>query len=415
MVEYFMRGIDVRRKKKMLELQKFLNEHPNDYEEILTQKPYCLKIKHKDTRVLFKYDQVESDFHEPIVCESRGIILEEGTWKVLRLAFYKFFNQGESLAADIDWDSADANEKIDGSLMSVYWYDGQWRLASNGTIDAYDANVNVFDADGNLTTEKISFGEIFESILPLSAFDKYGVHKTMCYTFELVSPKTTVIIKYDEPGLYLLSARDMPTLQEVRNPETYLPANMMNDFGIKLPQKFETKGFDSFKKIVEEMDGDDHEGIVVFDKNFNRVKMKTIEYLTKHYYKGAGINLDRLATVVATNEDSEFLSYFPEHKESVNKLHKYVERLKKFADTCDGNLAVFDVDLFGIMSIIDPKERRKFFASWVMKHFGNDPYKKGLLFKGYDKKACETVSGWSQNKWIDFMKYAVEHPEEWGN
>ena len=94
----------------MLKLQEFLNAHPNDYEEILTQKPYCLKIKHKDTRVLFKYDQVESDFHEPIVCESRGIILEEGTWKVLRLAFYKFFNQGESLAADIDWDSADANE-----------------------------------------------------------------------------------------------------------------------------------------------------------------------------------------------------------------------------------------------------------------------------------------------------------------
>ena len=85
-----------------LDLQRFLVAHPDDWEILLTQKPYCLKIKHDDKLVLFKYDQVESDFHEPIVRECRGIILEEGTWTVVRCAFFKFFNLGEELADSID-------------------------------------------------------------------------------------------------------------------------------------------------------------------------------------------------------------------------------------------------------------------------------------------------------------------------
>lgn len=404
-------------KREMLHLQKFLKKHPDDYEELLSQKPYCLKIKHDGKLVLFKYDQTESNFAERIVYESRGIILEEGTWKVVRLAFYKFFNCGERYAAIIDWRTSWATEKIDGSMISVFWYDGQWRIATSGCINAFDAKINTYDLEGNLQKNAISFGEIFEKVIPLSTFDEYNFDKNLCYTFELVSPESQVIIKYDEPELFITSVRDMKTLQELSSPEEYIPEELRTK--LSKPTKWDHTIADfcclaHFKELVENM-GDDHEGIVVCDANFNRIKIKTTEYLTRHYYKCNGINLERLANVVTANEDSEFLSYFPEYEESVNKLHKYVDRLKNFADTCDGNLAVFDVDLFGIMNnIIDPKERRKQFASWVMEHFGNDPYKKGLLFKGYDKKAAETVKGWSQNKWVDFIKYAVEHPEEWG-
>lgn len=398
----------------MLELQKFLMEHPEDYETILTQKPYCLKIKHDGKLVLFKYDQIESDFSEPIVCEARGIILEEQTWKVIRLAFYKFFNYGEQYAADIDWDSAYATEKIDGSLISAFWYDGSWRIATSGCINAFDATLNTYDLEGNLQRSVLSFGEIFEKVIPLSTFDEFDFDKECCYTFELVSPESQVIIKYDKPELFILSIREMNHLHELHLPEEYIPRPLRTK--LSRPTKwFHTSDFsnlDQFKELVENM-GDDHEGIVVCDKNFNRVKMKTVEYLTRHYYKCNGINLERLANVVTTNEDSEFLSYFPEYEEAVNKLHKYVEQLKKFADSCDNELEFFSEHLSKLNDITDPKEKRKIFASWVMEYYGDDPYKKGLLFKGYDKKAAETVKGWSQGKWVDFLKYAVENPGKW--
>ena len=105
----------------MLNLQKFIIKN-KDWKEKLSQKPYCLKISEKGNLILFKYNQIDSDFNEPIVNESRGIILEKNTWKVVAYAFDKFFNFGESYAAKIDWDSAVVEQKEDGSLIKVYFY-----------------------------------------------------------------------------------------------------------------------------------------------------------------------------------------------------------------------------------------------------------------------------------------------------
>jgi hypothetical protein len=402
-------------KRDLLKLQTFLKKHPNDYEELLTQKPYCLKIKHDGKLVLFKYDQTESNFAERIVYESRGIILEEGTWKVVRLAFYKFFNYGERYAAVIDWSTSWATEKIDGSLISVFWYDGSWRIATSGCINAFDATLNVYDLEGNLHKSALSFGEIFEKVIPLSVFDEYDFNKNYCYTFELVSPESQVIIKYDEPELFILSVRDMETLEELSYPEEYIPRALRTK--ISKPTKWYHTNADfcclaQFKELVANM-GDNHEGIVVCDGNFNRVKMKTTEYLTRHYYKCNGINLDRLANIAIQNEDSEFLSYFPEYDKSLLKIHAYIDLLKDTAKECDETYTLEFIMPNVDTSDMDPREKRKLFAKWVMEHHGNDPYRKGLLFKGYDHKAVETLNNWGQNQWLDFVKYAIEHPKEW--
>jgi hypothetical protein len=51
------------------------------------------------------------------------LILELDTWKVMSLAFKKFFNSEEGNAHKIDWNTAKVLEKLDGSLIQVY-YDG---------------------------------------------------------------------------------------------------------------------------------------------------------------------------------------------------------------------------------------------------------------------------------------------------
>ena len=84
-----------------LKIVNFIKTHSN-WEELLTSSPYNLTIKRDGKLILFKYNQINSDFNEKICCEARGLILEEGTWKVVRMAFKKFFNLGESFAAKID-------------------------------------------------------------------------------------------------------------------------------------------------------------------------------------------------------------------------------------------------------------------------------------------------------------------------
>ena len=88
------------------ELGLFCSAHEN-WEELLTQEPYNLKISEDGPYMMFKYNQLTSDFTNPMVQEARGIIFRKGQWEnPVCWAFNKFFNYGEPTAADIDWTTA---------------------------------------------------------------------------------------------------------------------------------------------------------------------------------------------------------------------------------------------------------------------------------------------------------------------
>ena len=124
-----------------LPIQKYLRDPKLalDSQGLLTKLKFSFGItsnRHKkyDNLVLFKYDQVESPMSEPLVQDCRGIILDN--WEVVAMAFRKFFNFGESLAGKIDWSTASVLEKLDGSLCTLYAYDGSWQVSTTGQADA---------------------------------------------------------------------------------------------------------------------------------------------------------------------------------------------------------------------------------------------------------------------------------------
>jgi hypothetical protein len=77
---------------------------------------FKLKSREYDNKILLKYDQLSSPtlMGLPEMQDCRGLILEKGTWKVMSLAFRKFFNAEEGNAAKIDWNTANVLEKLDG-------------------------------------------------------------------------------------------------------------------------------------------------------------------------------------------------------------------------------------------------------------------------------------------------------------
>ena len=46
---------------KQLKLIEFIKDH-NNWEELLQQEPYCLKIKRDNNYIIFNYNQIMSDF-----------------------------------------------------------------------------------------------------------------------------------------------------------------------------------------------------------------------------------------------------------------------------------------------------------------------------------------------------------------
>ena len=300
----------------MLELQKFILKNLNNWDYLLSNSPYYLKIKKKNGLVIFNYNQVKSDFGLTIVKESRGIILEEKTWKVVRLSFLKFFNYGETNAEQIDWDSAIVSEKIDGSIIGVYYYNNQWRVATNSTIDASDAPIS------NYTKYK-TFREIFDEAWENNNLSFNDLNINYCYTMELVSPANRVVVQYDNPELYLLSIRDMRTLEEVQ---------IDDNLHISKPKIFNIHSLSDCIMAANNL-GLSQEGFVVKDKYNNRIKVKSPEYLAAHYLKHAMYPTPcRIMDIIRKNEISEFLSYYPEYKclvifiqEQLNKIPKIIE------------------------------------------------------------------------------------------
>lgn len=112
----------------MTELQRFIQDNPDTWEHKLSTDPYNLQIKRENGLALFKYNQIASDMSLKICQEARGIILYESDWLVACRAFDKFFNWGESQAAEIDWSTARIQEKVDGCVHSkelIYTDKGQ--------------------------------------------------------------------------------------------------------------------------------------------------------------------------------------------------------------------------------------------------------------------------------------------------
>ena len=302
----------------MLKIQEFILAHDN-WRELLADAPYNLKISEDDGYVLFKYNQIASDFNEPICLEARGLILDStDNFKVVRFAFEKFFNLGEGHAARLDWNTTVATEKIDGSIMSVWFARGKWHLSTNSTIDAFKAELN---GVGPYKT----FGELFESVLPLSRFSEFSnILAHQCYTFELVSPYNKVVIDYPKTKVYLLSIRDMNTLVEHPLDEV---EEFAARFGFTVPERYDLNNEADYRKLVEDMP-EGHEGIVVRDANGERVKIKTLLYFQMHKAKNNGVlTLERIVDLILKNDDEEFLSYFVEYRPKFSYIRNVREKI----------------------------------------------------------------------------------------
>ena len=361
----------------MLKIQEFIREH-EDWQELLSNAPYNLKITEDENFVMFKYNQISSDFNEKICREARGIILEKGTWRVVRMAFEKFFNIDEPFADKIDWSTAVATEKIDGSIMSL-WNDGEkWRLSTNGTLNAENAE----PADNIIYK---NFAQLFDSVAHWKINYK-NLNPNYCYTFELVSPYNKVVISYPEPELYLLSVRDMTTLEEKIGYCGEIPES------IKRPQRYDLNSEKEFRQLVADMP-EGHEGIVVRDAAGHRVKIKTLLYFQLHRTANNGkMTLERIIDLINANDTDEFLAYFPEMEDKFENVRQRIAECWKTVEVIQ-ELAPAWREMFE--KNFSQKVARKQFAQSVQ-----DKPAKALWFIAYDGDLEARVKSYTTPQFI---------------
>jgi len=319
---------------KMLNLQTFIHNNPN-WRELITRKPYCIKVTEKEDLVCFKYSQIDSDFNEPLVRECRGIILEKDTWNVVAYPFNKFFNFGEEYADNIDWESAHVLEKVDGSLIKVYFHNGDWCVGTNNTIDANDAELSAPPYE--------TFMELFDVAADVCGLDYDSLDPHYTYIFELRSPYNRVVVPYEDIRIVHIGTRNNITCEEVEA-----------DIGIEKPKQYMLSSLEDCIAMAKTFDFT-KEGFVVKDKNYNRIKVKSEDYVRVHRLANNGsLTLERAIDLIRMNEIDEFLNYFPNYTFYINNIRN---RLTAFR-----NDILFNVNM-ALIGKMGCKTRKDFAAT----------------------------------------------------
>ena len=268
--------------------------------------------------------QAYSDFSQKIPCECRGIILDEShNWELIALPFFKFFDCGDSHFKNIiDWDSAVIYDKIDGSIATLYYYQNKWNVASSSCPDG--SAMMCFKTPEKKTTMEQLFWRIFEK-------QKYKLPENteFCYMFEVITKDHVIVVEYEEENLILIGARNLKTLQEEK-PEIIGEKNGWNH--VK-PIKKAIKLEDIFNE-AQHIDSSKQEGFVVCDKFFNRIKVKSPEYLKKNWMfpicpSKHQMNERHILYIIRENEGENFVKYCPEWKIKYEEIKLKYDNLRE--------------------------------------------------------------------------------------
>lgn len=287
--------------------------------------------------ISLKYSQINSPKLNPIVQECRGLIVDEEL-NVVSRPFDRFFNLGETeIPEGFDFEKSQVMEKVDGSLIKVYFYKGKWRISTSGTPFA-ESEVNGYG---------ITFRELF-----IRAFTKYevlfnkvmnGLSPNYTYIFELCCLENRVVTQYDNDEVVLLGARrNSFDFAEVSFNELQGVSEIMFNRGanVRRPKMFKTSSLTSLTGLVKlgESLGERDEGFIVWDPRINhRIKIKTESYLRLHRLKGDNcVTVNSILELLIENEQDEFLTYFPEYTDLftpyIREYNLMLENVQKVFD-----------------------------------------------------------------------------------
>lgn len=258
---------------------------------------------HEDGRMILNYSQINSPRNNEIVRECRGLVLDSNNdWALVARAFDRFFNVGEFVEEFkfFDFNNCIGYHKEDGSLLLVYYWNGEWRFNTRGSF-----------GEGEVNYSGITWKELALKALPQKFLDQALFIPGLTYVFELCSPHNKIVRTYKEPQVFLLA---------IFNNRGYeypyaTVAGEAEEYGLQMPYVspfFSIEDVEGYIRLKADEDPT-FEGIVLYDGK-TRWKIKSPEYLVLHRMANNGdpCHPKNILPFILSGELDELLSYFPE-------------------------------------------------------------------------------------------------------
>lgn len=259
---------------------------------------------------------------EPVLM-ARGLILDPTAKRVVATPFTKFFNVGEERnLSEVHGGLPDlpfeVYEKLDGSLIIMYFHRGKWNCATKGS----------FYSDQAKWAQK-----------QLAEYNLSHLDNGTTYMAEAIYPENRIVVEYSDrpPGLYLLGAYD-----EHGEELSYESLErLMYQTGMGIADRYEYKHISELLEKAKTLPATS-EGWVLRFSNGVRVKIKGDEYCRIHrivsgltplgIWRGmeAGDDLEAIRKQLP----EEFWDDFDTIKNILNdKLHTLRYEIERYAGT----------------------------------------------------------------------------------
>tara|TARA_X000000368_G_C22990638_1_gene694175 strand:- start:130 stop:1389 length:1260 start_codon:yes stop_codon:yes gene_type:complete len=302
-----------------------------------------IKVKKVDTLNILKYNKKElTNDNEKTLGLFRSVIATN-TGNIICVAPPK----------SIDFDNFSSSNKyedcifqkfVEGTMINVF-YDNEledWRISTRSTLDG-KCNFNM---DSNIT-----YRYMFLDAMNHIGMEFYHLRKDFCYSFVLQHPKNRIVIPIKYPNLILTNVykvydngKYLTNIIEV-NIESL---NMNKSFTV-LKNYYPTSKedmdelFTSFKYTGNSWNelliyfGSENidykiQGIVIYNKNGERTKLRNSTYEKIKHLKGNSPKLQyQYYHLRQQGGVKDFLKYYPEYKEEFSEfrinLHKWTNQL----------------------------------------------------------------------------------------
>jgi RNA ligase len=231
---------------------------------------------------------------DEITLQTRGLVTDNITGEIVARPFKKFHNIEENKYTPTS--KFDVYEKMDGSLLILFNYKGEWIFATRGSFTSDQA---------------IKAKEIF--------YKKYNnkyLAETHTYLFEIIYPQNRIVVDYgDEEKLVMLGL-----INTLIGKEDYI--GNYKAFGFDVVEKYDgIEDYTQLKQIIKP----NQEGYVIRFENGDRIKIKGEEYLRLHKIM-TNISTTSIWECLKNGDDiDKLLKDVPD--EFYNKIQDYISEL----------------------------------------------------------------------------------------
>ena len=304
----------------MSHIKQYLAEHTNNtniyeklstYFKVIDNNNICM-LTYKKKKQLTDLTSDDKEF----IRKTRGIIIDKYTKDIIcypldgKIRLHEFKQKTK-------WDDIVIEESIDGTLINMYYYNDEWNISTNSTLDGHC-----------FWTSNKSFKELFLETLSTYDFSLPQLNKNFTYSFILCHPEARNVTLYKKPKIYHILTRDLHTFNEI-NLNIGIPKPKI----LKLDNinRIQCHNYEDIIKYCSTLHFN-YEGVMLYSKDRTyRTKIKGKRHIRVNNIRGNHSNIKY--TIIDYIQSSKhnihtLLKYYPEYKEAYEMIIKKINIIK---------------------------------------------------------------------------------------